>query len=170
MAPRRSRESSAFSLIELVVVIAILATLTGIASMSLRGHLQNSNRERCFQKLQSADSLARIQARQMNVSDVRLRFENDHVELLTKDSRGSRSERKFPMLAGTRLEMFDFVGDLARGMSQDEIRLNRRGRSASYALKVDSGASPFWFVVLGGSGQCLQLATQEQVEELLRGK
>ncbi len=168
--PRQRRESSAFSLIELVVVMAILATLTGIASISLRGHLQNSNRSRCFQKLQSADRLARRQARIGGVREVRLKMESDHVQLLTKDSRGRRSDRTFPLPEGAGLEMFAVVGDLARGLSQDEIRLNRQGRSASYALKVDCGATPFWFVALGGSGQCLQLITEEQVEELLRGR
>lgn len=150
--------------------MAILATLTGIASISLRGHLQNSNRSRCFQKLQSADRLARRQARIGSVREVRLKMESDHVQLLTKDSRGSRSDRTFPLPEGAGLEMFAVVGDLARGLSQDEIRLNRQGRSASYALKVDCGATPFWFVALGGSGQCLQLITEEQVEELLRGR
>ena len=150
--------------------MAILATLTGIASISLRGHLQKNNRARCSKKLQMADRVARRQARQHDVREVRLRFESDHLELLTKDSRGRRLDRRFPLPGGVGLEMFDVVGEMAKGLSPDEIRLNRQGRSASYALKVECGATPFWFVVLGGSGQCLELDTEEQVEELLRGR
>ena len=144
----------AFSLIELIVVLVIVAALVSIVSLSLSTHVERAALTRAFEQLRQADRQARQTARatQENISIVFA----EHAAVILPDS------KEFVMPQGITIEM---TPDFSQ---QRSINIAANGASATYVFQLRHGARKAWFVGLGLSGQCLLLDRESAVYELFQ--
>ena len=167
---RKSRarcDRPAFTLIELIVVIAILGLLTAIASLSLGGVMDRYQLSRAAETIEAFDGRARRSARlSREALDAIIRRSNrELVVKLPSHSPGN------PM-ASYRLPRSVEINDVKIGRQAITARdvtlnINDQGRSESYALQLRRGKMIRWLVVLGISGQVIPVDSEEEADALL---
>jgi len=160
-----TKKRRGFTLLELVIVILILAIMSGFAVLSLRGHIDRARWTQSLQQLEQIDRIGRIAARSERTI-YRLSFHRSKrkVELRAIGwNAAKRSVREWKLPTGLHFVAFRDRAALTRS-EEMMIEINSNGQSPSYAvaLKANSGA-PQWLVTLGISGQHLQLEKNEDV-------
>lgn len=160
-------DRKAFTLIELMVVIAILGLLTAIASLSLGGVMDRYQLGRAAETIEACDGRARREARlSRETFDAVIRRSKQEMIVSGPQDR-----------PGTPIATYR----LPRTVEISEVRLRRKevtgrdvtinfsdqGRSPTYAVQLRRGNASHWLVVLGISGQVIFLNSEEQVDALL---
>ena len=159
-----------FTLIELVVVMILIALLSGIVVYSIRGHIESASVARAVDHLESLDRRLRAEARktQSPVSlSVHRNGKSVHASSSANlESAGIQRDTKLPKL----VELNSLrIGSGSRSNAGGTIEFNRRGQSPSYAFEVKSNSgSSAWLVTLGLSGQHIRCKTEAEVDALLR--
>jgi prepilin-type N-terminal cleavage/methylation domain-containing protein len=160
-----TRQRSGFTLIELVIVILIMAIMSGFAALSLRSHIDRARWTRCFEQLEYFDRIGRIAARSES-TPYRLSFHRAkrRIELRAIGSNASRkSYREWKLPNGVQFSGFR---DRASSSRSEElsIEINPNGQSRSYAVAIKANTGPReWFVTLGLSGQHIRMENSDDV-------
>jgi len=153
-----------FTLLELVIVMIILGLLSTIAVTSLSGTLDNYKLTQATEVIQRFDAYARRQAanRRQPVHITVQRLRNQ----LQVGASTDRERRLFRLPSGVSIgETLFRRKTIASG--NFEIRFDQDGGSPSYAMELTRGKRSQWIVVLGGSGQILQMNQRGEVNEIL---
>ena len=157
----------AFTLIELMVVIAILVALTSLASLSLASVMDRYQLSRATDTIESFDSRARRSARLSREAFVGVirRSANEFVVRAPQESPSNQS-------ASFQLPQSVEITDVKlprRAVTGRDVTINftDQGRSASYAIELGRGKMTRWIVVLGISGQVIPASGEEEVDALL---
>ncbi|MEM7475750.1 MAG: prepilin-type N-terminal cleavage/methylation domain-containing protein [Planctomycetota bacterium] len=160
----------AFTLIELVVALSILALLTGVASMSLRGHLNKSKKTRAYETLREMDRLARTFAMQNDVQGLTLNIESATISIKASGAGGKSAQRVRSLPNGVAGVLESGFSGQRRLSTLNGVSFQAKGYSPSYVVRVNFAKDEFWFVALGRSGQCLLLEKRGDVEALFDAK
>ena len=160
----RTRRPAAFTLIELIVTIAILAILAGIVGVRFRGYFQNAAQTRLLEQLKEADRQARVYARQVDATKTILSVEKDQLQVRGQEfTSRTPFSRSFSVPRGMSLSL------LPSADHGESIEFFRKGYSPTYVIEVRSASSEapvFWFVALGSSGQCLKITDQSELDNI----
>ncbi len=158
--PASHRRVSGFSLIELIAVLVIVAVVAGLVVWSVRSHLARARMTAACELLRACDGNVRHVARahgtslalQVRSATSSIHLPNGRVESL---GRGITVDRLWtPRAAGNR-------GTL-------HVVMSPTGQSDTYAIRLKSGKKlTRWIVVLGASGQCIEMKRERQVRQLL---
>lgn len=154
---------NAFTLIELVVVIVIMAILSTIAAMSLSGTMGQYDLARAAETIERVDASVRRQARVTHAS-VELSIDRNKKRL-TVDVGGSGRDATYK---------------LPRRVTISNIRLHRRivadnnfaievsgsGQSPTYAVELTRGEMKRWLIIVGASGQVIPAESEDEVDAL----
>lgn len=170
------RRRAAFTLIELVAVMLILALLIGAATLALGGVRREAEMSDVIDRLRAADETARRQAHRLDepaelVFDLR-RNRIEHSR--GRDRRGGRGDGHWTLPRGFSLERAWIEG---HGSSSHQIAVgfSSLGHSPSYALAVRGPSPPegdgrprrllLW---AGLSGQMKEPEDESQLETILQ--
>lgn len=160
---------SGFTLLEMVVVLAIMAMIVAAAAMSLRKPLQTARLKRAMASLEDADLRARNEARKRS-QPVQLVVDgnrNTATHAIAGAGAGYEVRRSLALSGGLRIDRY-----LTAGRSSNEDRFSVSyspdGQSNTYAVRV-SGDGKFkkWLVVVGATGQYVQSHEDSAVEAIL---
>lgn len=154
-----TRRRKGFTLIELVVVIAIIALLSTLAVMSLRGTIDRYHLSQAVQTVELSDASAR-----------RLARATDQMVVATIDRHHNRwriGDRSFQIPTAVEIESIA-LGRRAIAGSEVDIDYSRDGWSPTYALQLKRGEIEQWIVVLGASGQVVSVRDRGEADALLR--
>lgn len=154
---RHSR--SGFTLIELVVVVLIVASLTSVTVISLRPVIQRSRLRRAAETLASADQFARSTAFRENGAICR--FERDFCEV---SSPSNQRLRRFRLPDGVTCSEIRVGGTVS---TVGRIFYDGRGISPTFALRTQTGTLSLWRVHIGISGQVTDAANLSEVQQWL---
>jgi len=157
----------AFTLIELVVVLAILGMLTALASLSLSGVMDRYQLGCAAEAIESWDGRNRRDARRSRETiEAMIRPEKNEFQILEAPL-ASNSGRTMTSMPGK----VEIVGvKMKRGgvSGRDTpIRFNKQGRSPNYAIELKRGNMRRWLIILGFSGQVITVDRGEDVDALL---
>ena len=164
----RLSDRRAFTLVELIVVIVIVALMSGVVVYSVRGHVDAAALEGAVQRFQSLDHRLRAETkRHERTAEIRIGRRGGELTILTGIEL-SRSGIKRDFSVGSRVTIESILS--ARRISATRsITFNAAGRSANYAAKfVTENDATTWLVVLGISGQQIRCQSEEEVYALLR--
>lgn len=159
VAIRRYSSRAGFTLIELLVVVAIIAMLLALAGQSLRGTVDRYHLRQAQQTLEMCDAKARRWARTNEASiTVRIDRVKRSIELGDSTFRISKAVE----IKGVTL------GKRAGVERRTEIEFHPDGWSPSYAIELSRGSMTRWMVVLGESGQVVDVLDRGAANALLR--
>ena len=164
--PRRTEVTApraAFTLIELLAVIAILGMFASVATVVVRGSISVARQQLEWQRLQSMDVTLRAQCRRLN-----------KTATLQVDLDTGTWERHMAGLQPLRLaetSSLDGIANLGQVMRSGRATLFYRadGTSDSYAIRLAADETHEWRLVCGGSGQWIEEVSHDTVRALQRG-
>jgi prepilin-type N-terminal cleavage/methylation domain-containing protein len=173
----RSVNRPAFTLLELLVVVAILALVSGAAALRLAPVYERARAEAFTRALLDWEQGARMQAwRTGEPSALEFDLERQRVKVLAKDRDGQHArqhenvtrELRFPrcveLVDVRRVDQID-----AGGKRRSQIPVTRLGESPSYFLELKrAGDKSEWIVLVGTSGQPERRSDEKNAIRLLR--
>ena len=156
------RKTKAFTLIELVIAMAILAVLSSIAAVSLSGTINRYQLSQALEIVQRFDSRARRDA----VSN------GTFIDIAIDQPKGNfqigPQGRAVAYQIPSRVEITGFQLPRKRIASGKHLaQFNPEGHSTSYALQLTVGQQTRWIVFLGMTGQSLVTQDERVVHEIL---
>lgn len=156
----------AFTLIELMVVLAILGLIGTIASLSLGTVMDRYQLGRAAETIEAFDGRARRSAR-LAREPLDTIIRRATKELLIGQPVGQDREQSLSYRLPARVEIVD-VRIRGKGMTARDVRLSfgDRGRSPTYAIQLRRGNLSRWLVVLGLSGQVIPVSSEREVDAL----
>ena len=152
-----------FTLIELVVVVLLIALLTSLAVVSLAGAANQYRLSSAVEVFERFELQARRDARR---ADQPLRVTIDRTRGRLTIGREARAYARFQIPAGIELER---VRLRRRAVASGSVtfEIGRNGQSPSYAVQLRRGDRQRWLVVLGVSGQVIELEQESDVDAIL---
>ena len=167
-APNSDACRWAFTLLEVVVVLALLSILALAAAWSLKQPLQNARLKHAISRIEDCDRQARDLARK-RACPVELRFQSQGV-VRRANLRPARLEATAYSIrwdGGMRIDRFLVGGKSLRGDGL-QILVSQTGQSETYALRIRAGAERYaWLLVMGNTGQCVRFDEDEEVERIV---
>jgi len=152
----------AFTLIEMMIAIAIFALLATAAVLSFAGPLRSAQMRDAVEVIRAADAGARSAAQKFD-RPVRLRigFEDQLIERFEGDDPTPTFRAAIPKTA--RIDGFrNFSG--ARNLTDASISYSPLGLSHTYALRLSMSDESRWLVFAGLSGQMTQFEQQDEAQ------
>lgn len=154
---------NAFTLIELVVAIVIMAILSTIAAMSLRGTMGKYDLTRAAETIERFDANARRQARVTDES-VELSIDRNKKRLMVNVGGIDRDATyKLPgrvTISNIRLHRRFVAGN------NFAIEVSENGQSPTYAVELTRGEMKRWLIIIGASGQVIPTESEDEVDAL----
>lgn len=160
--------NAGFTLLEMVVVLALMSLVTAAAALSLKVPLQNARLKAAIAKLEDVDRRARLAARR-SASPVSLQFTaGSGIVVQTAVQNGRKIESTYSVGTNSiRLERLLMPGNPS-GSRVARVDYSPEGQSATYALQLQAGSGrKMWLLVVGAAGQYVRSSDDEMVESLV---
>jgi prepilin-type N-terminal cleavage/methylation domain-containing protein len=160
MAARSS--ARAFTLIETLAVIVLLAVLTAAAAVSLSATRRAAGAEDAVERLIAFDRTTRDAARRLGRSPA-LRFELNRGRVSRAIDDGNATPVAFE---GSRVTRVIVRGESV-GYGEVVVPFSDRGQSPSYAVLLSGPAGQRWVAFAGLTGQAFVVADERDVQDIL---
>jgi prepilin-type N-terminal cleavage/methylation domain-containing protein len=139
------RDGRAFTLIELVACVAIMAILAAAVALSLRGHRTEATMPTAIQIIRFADEQGRQRAVRSD-APIELRIAFAHPNTVLLGSGATTSEFQLP--DGFRVARARVAGR-PRDTGEISVRFSPRGWAPAYAVQITDGARSQWLAFTG---------------------
>ena len=168
-ARARRRDRRAFTLVELMVCIVVLATLTALAAANLRAGRRASGLRSALVQLETEDQLMRDRSR-LGGGEGRLVFDLDAGRVTRVEADAQGRERTVPLTAFPEAARVERVRTVGGRIDRSEVTVtcSRAGRTPSYAVLVSAGGNGQWVLVIGMTGKTEMVDDEAQVEDIFR--
>jgi prepilin-type N-terminal cleavage/methylation domain-containing protein len=160
------RDSSAFTLIETLAVLALLAILTTAVAVSLKSATRAADMDDVVGRLVTADRNTREIARRFGRRP-ELRFELNQGAVTRIDDVDSSGTRATPLALGGARDTKLLIRGESIGYGEVSIAFSDAGRSPSYAVLLSGKAGQRWVAFAGLTGQAVVLGDERQVQDIL---
>jgi prepilin-type N-terminal cleavage/methylation domain-containing protein len=157
------RHRRAFTLIEVVACVAIMAILAAAAAISLHGHRGEATMPTAIQIIRFADEQARQRALRSD-APVELRLASTHPDTLLLSSGPTSSEFQLP--DGFRVARARIAGQ-PHDTDEISVRFSPRGWAPAYAFQITDGTRSQWLAFTGLIGDPLTLDDDQTLEHIL---
>ncbi len=156
---------SAFSLMELLVVLTIVAIVVAVVTVNFSRPYRLALFQQDVQAVVSFDSAIRRLASSSNRAAILLVDLNNNQLHAALGSGANRILQQYDLANGGEIETVRFASGRHHS-GRIQIPINAAGGSATYAINLATDGKEIWLVFAGGSGQCLEIETEEEVDEI----
>jgi prepilin-type N-terminal cleavage/methylation domain-containing protein len=158
--------SRAFTLIETLAVIALLAIITAAVAVSLSGARRSADLDGVAERFVAYDRGTRDIARRFG-GQPSLRFELNQGTARRVDEVDASANRATPLaLGGARVAKLIVRGESV-GYGEASVPFSDGGRSPSYAVLLTNKSGQRWVAFAGLTGQAFVLGDERQVQDIL---
>lgn len=161
------RPPKAFTLLELLVVLAIMGLLAAVAVIRLQGPLRDARMDDVVQRIAFTDGQVRFYSQRF-ACPTRLVYDLDENSVYA-ESDMSDGVRHFHFALPDTLRVArvrTVRGDSGRGKTTIEVTSD--GHTPTYAVRLDSSDQRTrWLLFAGLTGQVIRLKAEADVQELL---
>jgi prepilin-type N-terminal cleavage/methylation domain-containing protein len=164
---RNPPSSSGFTLIEVVVVLAVAAILAGAAALSLRGPYQAARLEDAIERLVLVDRQLRDHAQRFE-RPAQLNVCPNSGQIAAVEPKGDR-----PPIQAFQLDGAIKIEEVATPQRRSDcdvvaIPYSTQGRSPTFAVRLRGADNrQHWLLFVGTTGQMIRFEDDRTVEELL---
>lgn len=155
-----------FTLIELTVVLLILGIVAAAVTLKMAGPVSRMKLQDVVERVRQFDSHTRSYARQ---NDKALRVEIDLAEnsIFRFDEITGQIGRELELPSGFNIEE---CRTITRQKSTDTtlLKYSSQGVSRSYALKLADKLHSKWILIIGLSGEVVELEDEIEVQKILQ--
>lgn len=168
MIIKHKQTTRAFTLIEMIVVLAIMGMLAAVVVVSLRGPLQAGRLQSACEQIVMVDR----QLRQRNVKNDRpleMTIDLKTSELKTIDLEGSDTlARSVKFGHSIRIDRF-VSADRQADYGLVSVRYGKQGQSPTYAVRISSGSGLHqWLLFAGLTGKVYWIENEEEIQSTIR--
>jgi prepilin-type N-terminal cleavage/methylation domain-containing protein len=156
----------AFTLIETILAILIMALLASAVAFSLTQPIQGARLREALSELQSCDSMARQNARQ-STRPVRLAINPSARAIERFDGEQLRFRSMLPV--GCRITQV-IVGRHATWIDRATVTFSASGLSRTYAIRLQTSSFDRWLLFSGLSGQMILVQDEQTLRTILDGR
>ena len=153
----------AFTLIETVVVVSIMALLTSAVALSFNGPIQSTRARDAINQVQSLDSSARTYAKRFG-KDVEIVFDVSQNRLLRREGKDKEVSYDAPLPRGCRIERLRIGGRIIDS-GEAAIACSTMGLTRSYTLHLVGPKLDRWISVAGLTGEMTVTADDSRTAE-----
>ena len=157
----------AFTLIELMIAIAILATLTAAAVLSFAAPLREAQFREAIDVIRCADADARTDARHFD-RPVRLVLRPEQRVIERCDVRSGAVIARIHLPASVGIDELRINGQ--RSLDTAGIAVSELGLSPTYAVRLVCGDRKQWLGFAGLSGQMTLLNNDAELATIFNGR
>jgi prepilin-type N-terminal cleavage/methylation domain-containing protein len=158
------RQRYAFTLIELMLAVLLLALLTSAAALSFSQPIRAARSHDAIEQLRSFDATAR-QAAVSSGGAVRLAFDLGAGTLVRRDDRGRQLRFQSTLPSGFRVDQVR-IGDHKTSSGQALVDVSPLGASRTYALHLRGPSTDQWLLVAGMSGQMTIVSNESTLDAI----
>ena len=167
---------AAFTFLEVLAVVALLAVLSGGLMWAMAGDMSRASKEDAIQKLTHADRTARLAARRLGVSFA-LCIDLDRQRLWREPIDDADHPRSTPVAIGSgyRIDRVMLPGNVHE-TGRVSIPVSTEGRSVTYAVRLappaasmdatDTPSEPVWLVIAGLTGEVTRGDEDDEIDNL----
>lgn len=162
-----------FTLIEILVVVALVSLLSAAAALTVRQPLGKAKRDLAVANMRSLDRLART--RSIRGQRVQVVFDTVTGTAKLIGDNGSRLAPPVNLNVGSRAFRLLMWENASGGRSGEDkvggtfVGYGPFGTSPSFAVQVGADEDP-WLLVLGMTGQCYTFNAEEKVRAILENE
>ena len=153
-----------FTLVELIITLAIIAVLSSVAAFSMTGTLHQYHLTRATETFERFDQAARRIARSSESSAIGII--NRKRGQLTIDVPGQERLKRYQISSRVKIAKIRLPRKTVVG-STFEQTYSFNGHTQTVAVQFSIGKATRWIVMLGKSGQTFSTSNDRQVDELL---
>ncbi len=158
----------AFTLLEIMVVVAILAIVSASAVLAVRQPLADTQHELTVSKLRWLDSLVRGRAERFGQAALEIDAQLGSASVSTGMDRSGRRAVDHRMVVDQPTHIHTVLGHNEKS-NEGVYRIvyNRFGRCSSYAIELGDKHSSQWLLVLGLTGQTYNFDDRGKVDAII---
>lgn len=158
----------AFTLLEIMVVVAILAIVSASAVLAVRQPLANTQHELTVSKLRWLDSLARGRAERFGDATLEIDAQLGSASVSSGMDRSGRRAADHSMAIDQPSHILAVLGhDEKSTEGVYRIVYNRLGGCSTYAIEIGDKHSSRWLLVLGLTGQTYNFDDRGKVNAII---
>lgn len=162
------RRTDAFTLVEMVAVLALAGLLAAAATLSVEGLGRDARMDDVMDRLAEYDQLARASARQAH-RPVTLWFNATRgaVERIfeARDGEPDAGQAVFHLPPGFSIERVMAAGGRDPGADL-KLAVSEAGRSASYALRIRGAGRVRWILIAGLTGDLTWPKDEREIDNI----
>lgn len=164
---RRTKRPRAFTLIEIVAVLAIMSMLMATAIVSFRGACRSARAQYALETIAQADAVTRERAARFGrTAELEIDIDRSVLVTTTMDDEGETFNQPTP-LTGVAIERV-MVGNRQRGSGRVAVPFSAIGTSPTYAMRVKgANGESRWLMFCGATGQETIFENDRDIETLL---
>ncbi len=158
-----------FTLLELLAAAIVVSLLTGVATISVRGHLHQARLVQTVEQIAALDHRARDEARRL-ATPLRLRFDGGRGLISLSVGDAEKVEDPTRVIRVPRgIEITEVrVGRQRGGRQPVAVTVSPGGQSPTYGVRLTAAnRATRWLVTLGMTGQQIETNEEAEVHALL---
>lgn len=155
-----------FTLLELLAAVVLAALLATATSLSIAGATRVSRVEDAIEQMRALDRMTRAMARGTGKPlQLLIDIDAQRIKSVERDTQNAVG-RELHFGDGIKIEEFCRSGKTLPAGTMG-IPVSNRGLSATYAIRLASEGRSTWVLVLGLTGQMIELSDEPQVKQIL---
>lgn len=156
-----------FTLVELIIVVAIIGMLTGVVAVRLRGPYRQARFEDVLQRVAVLDGQVRSYTQRFGKPQ-QLMVDMQNDVLYTRNPGGGRGLSFRETVAGSADVDRVLLPEGPVGGGTATINFSEDGQARSYAVSFRLGKQQVWLLFSGVTGQVTQLDGETDVREIFQ--
>jgi type II secretion system protein H len=159
------KKASGFTLVELTVVLLIMGIVAAAVTLKMSGPVSRVKLQDVVKQVKQFDTLTRSYTRQQGKA-VRVNVDLSENRISRLDDEGEPLGRPLQLPSNFKIEKC-LIASQQDASDMALLKYNSQGMTHSYAIKLADKLQSKWIIIIGLTGQVVELKNEQEVQEIL---